>query len=138
MKSGFISSYHEHYGSNNTGNGTWPVYLKENEDKTYTIGLKSGARLWGLTKCVSDTADWQEYSEGSNVQSWYLEKCDLVAGDVNLDGNITATDANYILQVSAKKVTPTNKETYLCDANADGVINATDANIVLRIAAQLL
>ena len=138
MNSGFISGNHEHYRSNNTGNGTIPIYLEENEDKTHTIGIKPGARLWGLAECESDTADWQEHSIGSDLQSWYLEKCDLVAGDVDLDNLITATDSSYILKVASKTVQPTNKETYLCDVNADGVINAEDASLVLKIAAHLL
>ena len=61
---------------------------------------------------------------------------DVLPGDVNSDGNITAVDARKILQVVAGLETADNASVY--DVNGDGNITAIDARIILQVVAGLM
>lgn len=58
-------------------------------------------------------------------------------GDVNGDGNITASDARLILRVAAKLETETSFIKLYGDIDSNGSITASDARRTLRIAAKL-
>ena len=62
---------------------------------------------------------------------------DIMLGDVNKDGKITAADARLALRISATLVTPTDYQKKAADMNGDGKITAADARKILRKSAQL-
>ena len=62
---------------------------------------------------------------------------DIMIGDVNKDGKITAADARQALRISATLVTPTDYQKKAADMNGDGKITAADARKILRKSAQL-
>ena len=56
-------------------------------------------------------------------------------GDINGDGQVTAVDARWVLQIAAGTREVTEAERKLVDLNGDGEITAVDARWVLQIAA---
>lgn len=58
-------------------------------------------------------------------------------GDVDFDGNITASDARTILRASARIEILTSAQHAVADVDGDGSITAADARKVLRISAKL-
>lgn len=56
-------------------------------------------------------------------------------GDVNMDGNITATDANLILQHVAGTKKLTSQQLTLADVNDDGKVTASDSKRILEMVA---
>lgn len=58
-------------------------------------------------------------------------------GDVDLDGNVTASDARKVLRHSAKIQLLDDSLFTRADVNRDKNINASDARLVLRVAAKL-
>ncbi len=66
-----------------------------------------------------------------------IAKLQFVLGDVNKDGDITATDARIVLQNVAGLREFDNAEKELADINKDGNVTATDARIILQIVAGL-
>ena len=62
---------------------------------------------------------------------------DVMLGDVNKDGKITAADARLALRVSAKLETLTDYIQKTADMNKDGKITAADARKILRVSAKL-
>ena len=58
-------------------------------------------------------------------------------GDVDLDGNVTASDARKVLRHSAKIQLLDESLFTRADVNLDKTINASDARLVLRVAAKL-
>lgn len=58
-------------------------------------------------------------------------------GDVNGDGEITASDARLVLRFSAELDVPTEEQAKISDVNGDGTITASDARKILRISAEL-
>ncbi len=60
-----------------------------------------------------------------------------LTGDINNDGNITASDARIILRISAKLITPSNDVYKAADVNFDNKVTSQDARAVLRLAAKL-
>ncbi len=73
---------------------------------------------------------------------WYLEPVCYQVGDIDMDGNISASDSRTVLNYSSGtgtlgSDTYINILTYLADANSDGVVNAIDARLILRFSAGL-
>ncbi len=62
---------------------------------------------------------------------------DYIPGDVNGDGEITASDARLALRISAGLDTPTEYQSLVADVNDDGEITASDARKILRKSAGL-
>lgn len=62
---------------------------------------------------------------------------DILIGDVNGDGSITAMDARLALRISAKLDVPSTSQLKTADFNGDGNITAMDARLILRKAAKL-
>ena len=62
---------------------------------------------------------------------------ELLTGDADGDGKVTAADARIVLRVSARLETLDPGRAGLCDLDDDGKITAADARTVLRISARL-
>ena len=62
---------------------------------------------------------------------------DIKLGDVNKDGKVNATDARFVLRVSAQLETLDEADVIFADVNFDGKVNAIDARTILRAAAQI-
>lgn len=58
-------------------------------------------------------------------------------GDINMDGNIRASDARLALRAGAKLEKISEIQKLICDINDDGKISAADARIILRISAKI-
>ena len=59
-------------------------------------------------------------------------------GDVNMDGVISSTDAQLILQCATGSATLPDVKKYLADVNGDGAVTSVDAMLANRIAAGLI
>ena len=62
---------------------------------------------------------------------------EILIGDVNKDGKITAADARLALRISAKIDTPDEYQKIAADYNKDTKITAMDARLILRKSAKL-
>jgi hypothetical protein len=62
----------------------------------------------------------------------------LLLGDANDSGDVTAVDARLVLQVVAGLKTTNDINFTNADANKDGIISATDARIILQMVAGLI
>lgn len=62
---------------------------------------------------------------------------DVLVGDTNGDGKVTAMDARLALRIAAKLDEPTDVQFMASDANGDGKVTAMDARLILRKAAKL-
>lgn len=58
-------------------------------------------------------------------------------GDVNIDGDITASDARLVLRASSELEHLTSVQEFLADMNSDSLTTASDARKILRISARL-
>ena len=58
-------------------------------------------------------------------------------GDINEDGEITASDARTVLRVSAEMETLPEEKLVYADVNFDGEITASDARAILRASAEI-
>lgn len=63
---------------------------------------------------------------------------EVLIGDVNLDGKVTATDARAVLRFATQLDKYDDNQKLIADANKDGKVSAVDARVVLRIAARLI
>ena len=62
---------------------------------------------------------------------------DILLGDVNKDGKITAMDARLALRIAAKIDTPDDYQSVAANYNKDDKITAADARLILRKAARI-
>ncbi|MCL2513867.1 MAG: dockerin type I domain-containing protein, partial [Oscillospiraceae bacterium] len=62
---------------------------------------------------------------------------EIMPGDVDGDGEITAADARFVLRYCAKLEILTDIQMIAADVNGDGGVTAADARKILRIAAKL-
>lgn len=62
---------------------------------------------------------------------------EIIMGDVNGDGKITAADARLALRIAANLHLPTQTQKTTADINSDSKITAADARKILRISANL-
>lgn len=66
-----------------------------------------------------------------------VDKEDLVLGDGNGDGKMTALDARIVLQIAAGLIEPTEEQLITLDYNKDAQVTALDARKILRAVAGL-
>ena len=59
-------------------------------------------------------------------------------GDANCDGVINASDALFVLQISAQMALPTDKQRQMGDVTRDGQVAADDALLILKKSAGLI
>lgn len=62
---------------------------------------------------------------------------DVITGDANSDGKVTAADARTTLRIAAFLVQPDENQKKAADVNGDDKITAADARKILRVAAGL-
>ena len=72
-----------------------------------------------------------EFSEDVNI-------VDLIKGDVDIDGKITAKDARLALRHSAQLDTLDEKGFAAADVNNDSKVNASDARAIIRFSAKII
>ena len=72
-----------------------------------------------------ETAPWSDFKEVVGI-------VDIIPGDANGDGQITAQDASLILQKVAGKITLSANQISVADVNDDGQITAQDASLILQ------
>ena len=106
-------------------------------------------KVFGSNKCFSISENGKDYPVVYVYADSYAERyCKdngifslpaAMPGDANENGTITASDARYVLRVSARLDKPANTERFkeIADINGDSIITATDARFILRIAANL-
>ncbi len=109
-----------------------------NYERDGSITIYNGANAYGLGIYNNSTASgtaaaWSPYSSSNTYQQWYLEPVAYQRGDVNVDGVISSTDGNIVLQYTVGTKTFSALEEYLADVNGDGNINANDALMINQI-----
>ena len=101
---------------------------------TWEIIIPAQVGIEGLEQLKCDICN--EVVEEKIIPAIEEEKTS-VFGDVNGDGEITASDARMVLRFSAELDTPTSEQIRISDVNNDGEITASDARKILRISAEL-
>ena len=98
----------------------------DSETLTFSFSLKDGISDYDVLFTTNDNDDEKDD-----------EKENVVTGDVNGDGKLTASDARAALRMSAKLETYTPGQFAAADVNGDGKLTASDARIILRVSAKL-
>lgn len=120
-----------------TGSGNMDVWRNSDGSFTfvqllngsiYALGIYEGSTTSGAT------AVWSSYSASNEHQKWYLEKLSYQKGDVNLNGNITTSDAQTVLSYTTGSSSLNTIQLFLADVNGDGVITTTDSTLILQMA----
>ncbi len=93
-----------------------------------TLGVKV---IYGYTDSTA-----HEYAKKWNKDFFALD-ADLIVGDADLDGVVTATDARLVLRNAVGLETLKAMQLHAADADENGVITASDARLVLRKSAGL-
>jgi len=101
----------------------WTVISKP--DSTGKVGVKRGT----CKVCGEFVYVYTEYDPN--------EEPDLMLGDLDGNGKITASDARMLLRYSAKLINLTPAQIKISDINKDGKISASDARLLLRVSARL-
>lgn len=81
-----------------------------------------------------------DYPKYISDNDYNIEKepiTEIISGDINADGTVTASDARIALRISANLYSPTDTEKTAADVTGDGKITAADARKILRISARL-
>lgn len=86
-----------------------------------------------LTVKDSDGKTAQFRSDVTEIES----KTEILIGDVNLDGKVTAADARITLRAAAGLEKLEGTAMLAADIDGSGKVNAADARIILRIAANI-
>lgn len=110
-----------------------PMSVKEfGEDCFYLYN--SASKVYPQIRVYKNSAA-EAYCEKEGLKYTYA----ATPGDADFDGKVTASDARYVLRVSAKLEKPVldNEVMEAVDITADGKITAEDARLILRIAAKL-
>ncbi len=90
-----------------------------------------------LTLCIIFASHVAVFSEDITEEDSSEYITELILGDANLDGRITAADARLVLQFSASLVILSDEACDACDYTCDGKITAMDARCILRLSAKL-
>ena len=85
-----------------------------------------------LLACILCLAPLTAYAEND-----IPEEMNIMMGDVNLDGKVTAMDARNALRYAARLEPSEGVEMLSIDADGDGRISASDARSILRVAAKI-
>jgi hypothetical protein len=76
-----------------------------------------------------DGSDWVEGGHDMDLAFCLSGSC-INHGDVNLDGVITATDAQLAFLITLGQYSPTYEEGCAADCNSDGIVSAADAQAI--------
>ncbi len=101
--------------------------------KVYSV-LPTGTTF----ECLSKQSDTEVSFIANSAGLYYIYNDNGVhLGDVDSNGQITASDARLILRYSAKLEKFTDTQILSSDINADGKVTASDARLLLRYVAGL-
>lgn len=102
--------------------------------KVYSV-LPTGTTF----ECLSKQSDTEVSFIANSAGLYYIYNDNGVhLGDVDSNGQITASDARLILRYSAKLEKFTDTQILSSDINADGKVTAADARLLLRYVAGLV
>ena len=102
--------------------------------KVYSV-LPTGTTF----ECLSKQSDTEVSFIANSAGLYYIYNDNGVhLGDVDSNGQITASDARLILRYSAKLEKFTDTQILSSDINADGKVTASDARLLLRYVAGLV
>ena len=105
---------------------------------TYSIGgVAAGTYTLKVTKAGHQTFEGKIVVSVSdvvrNVTLSLVPNEEALIGDVNLDGQVNAMDANIMKRIISGTITPTDYQNLAGDVNGDGQINGLDSNLLSRI-----
>ena len=80
------------------------------------------------------TSELTDKYAGGNLQTSF-NVLEVLMGDVNSDGDVTAQDASLVLQAVAAKIELSAIQRHAADVNNDGDITAQDASLILQYVA---
>ncbi len=95
--------------------------------------VPTGSYQISVNNIKMGTADMDDKYAGSNLQSSF-EVTEILKGDVDGDGSITAQDASLVLQLVAGKITSSTDGVIYnaADVDGDSDVTAQDASLVLQ------
>lgn len=115
--------------------------LKDSAAMNYTlwpfvrVGDPNNANhLWKNTDYASVIADLRDWIDLrlQTLDEIYLSKSDVLMGDVDSDGEVTVTDARWLLQYLAGIRDLTSAQISAADVDGDGEVTVTDARWLLQ------
>lgn len=111
------------------GNGNVLTISLQPKDKP----ISTGTYQISVSNIKMGTADMDDKYAGSNLQSSF-EVTDILKGDVDGDGSITAQDASLVLQLVAGKITSSTEGVIYdaADVDGDSDVTAQDASLILQ------
>lgn len=113
------------------------------QDESGKLGwYKEGNQPTGYTKSIyRDGVTVAHTSSVKNdtivMYAYWIDKNDVLKGDVNLDGAITIDDAVLVQKYTNHLCTLSDIQKYAADVNSDGVINIYDSTEIQKIIAKL-
>ncbi len=110
-----------------TVNGSKP------EIGTFTFDKSEKLTVYGAEKSSVET-----YCKNNSIPFVKLQVEEIIMGDANGDGQVTALDARVALQVAADIIVPTEAQMKVLDTNGDGQVTALDTRWILQRAAGLV
>lgn len=95
--------------------------------------ISTGTYQISVSNIKMGTADMDDKYAGSNLQ-FSFEVTDILKGDVDGDGSITAQDASLVLQLVAGKITSSTEGVIYdaADVDGDSDVTAQDASLILQ------
>lgn len=113
------------------------MYLFNNGDGTFSFErfkYTNGYRLGIYNNSLSqNSASWYKKDISNISQQWYLESIEYKRGDVDMDGEITLSDADYVMDIYSDLSVGNdvnNIKKYLADYNGNGMVNSSDASLI--------
>ena len=105
-------------------------------DKIYHAALYDAERWpqYGNPDILNDRESFKNYFHSK--YQWLAEQWgapEIVIGDVNLDGSVTATDVTILYEILMGNITADKELLTLADVNNDGSVNATDVTVIYNI-----
>ncbi len=130
------------YETNTKTKGKITVFATNNSDAVTGVVANVTFKVIAGSDCttsidvaITDAYDSEDVAAEMVTVSGTVDILVYEIGDLNGDGDITAIDARWILQIAAGNRTATEKELMAADVNGDGQVTAIDARWVLQIAA---
>lgn len=88
-----------------------------------------------VTLTVSDLRNYEDYKIASTVTNGKITLINTPYGDVNLSGDVTATDALITLYANSQLIELEENQSKVADVNGDTKISAADALLILQYSA---
>ncbi len=130
------------YEINTATNGKIVVFATNNADAVTDVVANVTFEVIATEDCttnigvtIKEAYNSDDKAVEMNTASGSVEVITYTLGDLNDDGNVTAIDARWVLQIAAGNKTATEKEMKAADVNGDGKVTAIDARWILQIAA---